>query len=104
MPSSKRLRVFLSAETYQRLGPRINDAASPFEVEPVFASLQGHPKDVAADIAFISRDITGMSTKHEIAESLQRFYDGLHQSPHLRWVHIHSAGIDRPVVAELASR
>lgn len=100
--AKRQLRAFLSAETYERLASRINDAAAPLEIEPVFSGSGCSPECVDADFAFISRDITGLSTKHEIAPSLQHFYDGLLGSRNLRWVHIHSAGIDRPVVAELA--
>jgi phosphoglycerate dehydrogenase-like enzyme len=56
------------------------------------------------DVAFISRDITGLSTKHELAPELQACYDVMRRSPGLQWVHIHSAGADRPVFVELRQR
>ena len=31
-------------------------------------------------------------------------YRVLRRSPHLRWVHTHAAGADRPIYAELAAR
>ena len=43
------------------------------------------------DVAFVSRDVTGLSTKHELAPSLKACYKVLEESPNLRWVHIHSA-------------
>jgi hypothetical protein len=46
------------------------------------------------DCAFVSRDVTGLSTKHELAPSLKACYQVLEESSNLRWVHIHSAGAD----------
>ena len=57
-----------------------------------------------ADIAFVTRDVTGLSTKHTVLPDTQAFYDGLLSAPSLRWVHIHSAGADRPVFVELMRR
>ena len=48
------------------------------------------------DVAFVSRDVTGLSTKHEVQPATQAFYDALEAAPALRWVHVHSAGADRP--------
>jgi len=57
-----------------------------------------------ADLAFVSRDVTGLSTKHVVLPETQRFYDALLSAPSLRWVHVHSAGADRPVYCELLQR
>lgn len=57
-----------------------------------------------ADVAFVSRDVTGLSTKHEVLPDTQRMYDALLAAPALRWVHIHSAGADRPVYVQLRER
>lgn len=56
------------------------------------------------DIAFVSRDVTGLSTKHEIFPETREFYDAMLASPSLRWVHIHSAGTDRAVYIALNER
>ena len=56
------------------------------------------------DIAFISRDVTGSSTKTVLTPSLQRFYEILRHAPRLAWVHGHSAGADRPIFPELRAR
>jgi phosphoglycerate dehydrogenase-like enzyme len=56
------------------------------------------------DIAFVSRDVTGRSTKHEVLPSTQQFYDTLLACRDLRWVHVHSAGVDRPVYQQLQQR
>lgn len=57
-----------------------------------------------ADIAFVSRDVTGLSTKHKVLPDTQRMYDALRAAAKLQWVHIHSAGTDRPVYLELRQR
>ena len=56
------------------------------------------------DVAFVSRDVTGLSTKHELAPSLKACYKALEESSNLRWVHIHSAGADRDVYVRLRAK
>ena len=56
------------------------------------------------DICFITRDITGASTKTNVLPTLARCYEMLRASPRLQWVHAHSAGLDRPIYAELQAR
>lgn len=56
------------------------------------------------DVALISRDITGLSTKHVVSDGLERFYQILRSAPRLKWVHTHSAGLDRPIFGELAAQ
>ena len=56
------------------------------------------------DVAFVSRDVTGLSTKHELAPSLKACYKVLDESSTLRWVHIHSAGADRDVYVRLRAK
>jgi phosphoglycerate dehydrogenase-like enzyme len=56
------------------------------------------------DAALVSRDITGSSTKYVLDDLTARYYDALRKAPDLRWVHIHSAGLDRPIFGELQAR
>ena len=56
------------------------------------------------DVAFVSRDVTGLSTKHEVQPATRAFYDALEAAASLRWVHVHSAGADRPVYVRLRER
>jgi len=58
----------------------------------------------AVDLAFISRDVTGQSTKNNLKEPLLRFYEILRHSTYLKWVHTHSAGADRPIYPELMAK
>jgi phosphoglycerate dehydrogenase-like enzyme len=57
-----------------------------------------------ADVAFVSRDVTGLSTKHQVLPHTQQFHDALRGAPSLHWVHAHSSGADRPVYGELRAR
>ena len=57
-----------------------------------------------ADVAFVSRDVTGLSTKNAVLPQTQRFHDALLAAPSLQWVHAHSAGADRPVYVRLRER
>jgi len=62
------------------------------------------PEEGGADLALVTRDVTGLSTKQKVLPGTQRFYDALAGSPALRWVHIHSAGADRPIYQQLRAR
>lgn len=97
------LRILLSAPTRERIGPAIALLGDRGHELVTVDSCAG-PQHVDADIAFISRDVTGLSTKHVLTEALQTFYTALRASKRLKWVHGHSAGADRPIFAELEAR
>lgn len=66
-----------------------------------------HPEpgqSAAADAAFVSRDITGRSTKFAITSETAVYYEAMRNSADLRWVHIHSAGADREIYQALHAR
>jgi phosphoglycerate dehydrogenase-like enzyme len=98
------IRILLSRGTAERLREPIAGAMNghPYELRVAEPTLGHAHHDV--DIAFISRDVTGASTKHVVMESLQAFYESLRASDGLRWVHVHSAGLDRPIFPELKAR
>ncbi|MGB3290464.1 MAG: D-2-hydroxyacid dehydrogenase [Burkholderiaceae bacterium] len=56
------------------------------------------------DAALVSRDITGSSTKYVLDDLTAAYYDAMRKAPNLKWVHIHSAGLDRPIFGELQAR
>lgn len=65
------------------------------------------PEDSAArdaEIAFVSRDVTGLSTKHEVFAETQRFYDAMAAARGLRWVQVHSSGMDRAIYLQLQQK
>jgi len=93
------LRILLSEAALQGAGDAIAETVGS----------RGHvflapAPGVDADIAFVSRDVTGLSTKHAVLPATQAFYDALRGAPSLRWVHVHSAGADRPVYVDLRAR
>ena len=90
---SRQAAAQLAAPVRQVLGSRPHMLVAPDEADAVLA-----------DIAFVSRDVTGTSTKHQVLPSTQRMYDALLQAKPLQWVHIHSAGADRPVYVALRER
>lgn len=100
-PGDAPLRLLLSAASAQRL------------TAPIAAALGGRPhrllapgdgEAAQADIAFVSRDVTALSTKHELEPGTADFYNAMRGAAGLRWVHTHSAGADRPVFVELRER
>ena len=95
------LRILLSAQAAGPLVPAIAQALgdAPHRLLTVD---DADARD--ADIAFVSRDVTGLSTKHATLPDTQRFYDTLEAAPKLQWVHIHSAGADRPVYPRLRAK
>jgi phosphoglycerate dehydrogenase-like enzyme len=91
-------RLLLSDTCRQRLEARIREVAGARELRFVT------PDEGDADLAFVSRDVTGLSTKHETLPLTQRFYDAMAHSPRLRWAHVHSAGADRDIYLRLQAR
>jgi phosphoglycerate dehydrogenase-like enzyme len=95
------LNILLSDVAAQHFDGQIARAlgSTPFRiVSPEDAA------SAAAHIAFVSRDVTGRSTKHDLTPATRRFYDAMRAAPELRWVHAHSAGVDRPIFLELLQR
>ena len=96
--------ILLSDQAAAHLGPGM---ARLFQEQPYTVV---RPSDLPAtgshdiDIAFISRDVTGTSSKTVLTDALLRFYDILRHAPRLAWVHGHSAGADRPIYPELRAR
>lgn len=99
----QRVQAILQASTQN---PHAS-AADYVEREVQWVSPQSAP-DAAGhypcQVAYITRDVTGASTKTRVLQDLQRFYEVMRASPHLAWVHVHSAGADRPIFAELRQR
>ncbi|MDP9893709.1 phosphoglycerate dehydrogenase-like enzyme [Variovorax boronicumulans] len=91
------LRILMTPSAVQQAGTGLADALGGRAHMVVNAGDD-------ADIAFVSRDVTGLSTKHQVLPHTQQFHDALRSAPSLRWVHAHSSGADRPVYGELRAR
>ena len=98
------MKILLSELALRGLSSRIARvmADRPFECVSFEQAVASGRRDF--DCAFVSRDVTGLSTKHELAPSLKACYQVLEESPNLRWVHIHSAGADRDVYVRLKAK
>lgn len=98
------LRILLSQQALAQLEPAIAQAMGgrAFELVSIESAVAQGRADV--DAAFISRDVTGRSTKHVLEPTLQACYAALRLSLDLKWVQIHSAGTDRPIYQELLAR
>ena len=57
-----------------------------------------------ADIAFMTREVTGASSKGNPTPELRNFGKCLRKSPNLRWLQIHPAGAELPIYKELRAR
>jgi len=57
-----------------------------------------------ADIAFMTREVTGSSSKGNATPELRNFAKWLRKSPSLKWLQIHPAGAELPIYRELRGR
>ena len=102
---SRLLTLLLSAHALKTWGARI-EAATPkgglaFRTAEKALSAPG---PCEADIAFMTREVTGRSSKDNPAPELAGFETALRKSPGLKWLQIHPAGAERPIYRELRGR
>lgn len=97
-------RILMSEASIAQLGDAVAHAMQGQAYELLALNKAVAEQLTDADVAFISREVTGTSTKHEIHPALQQVYDLLRRSSGLRWVHIHSAGADRQIYQDLLAR
>jgi phosphoglycerate dehydrogenase-like enzyme len=97
--------ILLSDQAAEHFGPGI---ARIFQGQPYTIASPSDPPQADGsydiDLAFISRDVTGKSSKTVLTDTLLRYYDILRHAPRLAWVHGHSAGADRPIYPELRTQ
>jgi phosphoglycerate dehydrogenase-like enzyme len=98
------LRILMSRQSMDRLGPAVSVTMGQRSFELIALEDAVAAQRTDGDVAFISREVTGTSTKHEIHPALQQVYTLLRQSPALKWVHIHSAGADRQIYLDLLAK
>jgi len=99
------MRLLLSAFALRTWGARI-EAAVPkgglsFLTAEQALAVDG-PSD--ADIAFMTREVTGKSSSNNPTPELQGFDAVVRKSPGLKWLQIHPAGAERPIYRELRAR
>ena len=99
------LKLLLSDHAHRTWGARIAAAVPSGGLGFVTAEqaiADGGPCD--ADIAFMTREVTGKSSKDTPTPELRDFEIVLRRSPSLRWLQIHPAGAERPIYRELRDR
>jgi phosphoglycerate dehydrogenase-like enzyme len=99
------LTLLLSAHALKTWGNRI-EAAVPNGGLSFLTAEQALAADrpSAADIAFMTREVTGRSSKNNPTPELKGFETVLRKSPALKWLQIHPAGAERPIYRELRDR
>jgi D-2-hydroxyacid dehydrogenase (NADP+) len=99
------LTLLLSAHAFKTWGARIEAAVPPggivFRTAEEALATDG-PCD--ADIAFMTREVTGRSSKDNPSPELKGFDTVVRKSPGLKWLQIHPAGAERPLYRELRGR
>lgn len=104
-PSIRTLTLLLSSLALRTWGPRIAAAVSDRTLSFVTAEdALAASADCAADIAFMTREVTGRSSKDNPTAELRGFEAVLRRSSGLRWLQIHPAGAERPIYRELRAR
>ena len=99
------IKLLLSDFAFRTWGPRVTAAVPSGGLAFVTseqAIADGGPCD--ADIAFMTREVTGKSSKNNQTPELRDFEIVLRRSPKLRWLQIHPAGAERPIYRELRDR
>ncbi len=99
------IKLLLSDFAFRTWGPRIASAVPSGGLAFVTAeaAVAGDgPRDI--DFAFMTREVTGRSSKNNQTPELRDFEIVLRRSPRLRWLQIHPAGAERPIYRELRDR
>jgi D-2-hydroxyacid dehydrogenase (NADP+) len=99
------MKLLLSAHALRMWGSRLAAAMPDGSLDLVTAEAAlaaGGPCD--ADIAFMTREVTGASSKNNPSPELKGFETVLRNAPGLKWLQIHPAGAERPIYRELRDR
>jgi phosphoglycerate dehydrogenase-like enzyme len=100
--------ILLSRPLLDAHGERIRALCVPLGPLRLVALAPGgalDPADIAdVEIAFLSTDVMGASSNPDHNPALAAFLAAVAGAPRLRWLHLCSAGADRPVFRELMAR
>lgn len=99
------ITLLLSSHAQHMWGERIAAAVPPgtlsfLTAEEAMATGGSCP----ADIAFMTREVTGKSSPSHPTPELQGFDAVVRRSPNLKWLQIHPAGAERPIYRDLRAR
>lgn len=97
--------LLLSAFARDRWGERIRASVPPGTLSFVTAEEAGaREAPCEANLAFMTREVTGSSSKGNPTPELRNFGKVLRKSPGLTWLQIHPAGAELPIYKELRER
>lgn len=99
------MKLLLSDFALKSWGARIGEAV-PADALSFITAEDALAADAPceADIAFMTREVTGSSSKNNDSQELRGFQAVLRKSPQLKWLQIHPAGAERPIYRELRDR
>jgi D-2-hydroxyacid dehydrogenase (NADP+) len=99
------ITLLLSSHALRTWGERIAAAVPPGTLSFLTAETAlAADGPSAADIAFMTREVTGKSSPSNPTPELQGFDAVVRKSPNLKWLQIHPAGAERPIYRELRAR
>ncbi|HYD04108.1 MAG TPA: D-2-hydroxyacid dehydrogenase [Reyranella sp.] len=96
------MRLLLSDFALRTWGERIKAASADLTFVTAEQALAAGTCD--ADIAFMTREVTGKSSKNNPTPELAGFDKVVRASSTLKWLQIHPAGAERPIYRELRAR
>ena len=97
------IRLLLSSFARKTWGARI-EAALPAVSFITAEEAMAADGPCEADIAFMTREVTGKSGKDNPTPELAGFDAVVRKAPRLKWLQIHPAGAERPIYRELRAR
>jgi phosphoglycerate dehydrogenase-like enzyme len=98
-------KLLLSAFALRTWGERIRAALPAADL--TFVTSEQALADIGpcdADIAFMTREVTGKSSSGNPTPELRGFDTVVRKAPGLKWLQIHPAGAERPIYRELRGR
>ena len=99
------LKLLLSSFALERWGARIRAAVPADGLDFLTAEAAGAVAEPSgATIAFMTREVTGASSRGNQTPELRNFTSVLRNSPNLKWLQIHPAGAELPIYRELRAR
>ncbi len=104
-PPAPGQKLLLSRHARETWGDRILASATAGSLSFITAEEAGigeHPCD--ANIAFMTREVTGASRKGNPSAELRNFFACVRRAPKLEWLQIHPAGAELPIYKELRER
>lgn len=98
------LRILLSQATIAHIGAEVSARLDGVPHQLVALDALKAGADESIDIAFLTKDVSGASSKTRLSDALAKMFDIVRASASLQWIHTHSAGADRPIYPELMAR